>query len=99
TRDGEILSMVGGLDFQHHQYNAVTQGRRQPGSSFKPIVYSAALVTGALHPYDSVSGAYFEADDGSGKLWTPENDNGFIGNISIKSAIAQSINTAAARVC
>lgn len=98
-QDGQILSMVGGVDFEHHQYNAISQGRRQPGSSFKPIVYSAALSTGALRPGDSISsGPFVYKDPYNGKVWAPENDNGFGGYVSIRSALAQSINTCAARV-
>lgn len=98
--NGEILSMVGGTNFEKHQFNAVVQGHRQPGSSFKPIVYSTALSLGAISPSDYISGAAFHYEDPyTGKPWDPENDNGFIGPISIQTAIAQSINTAAARVC
>lgn len=97
--DGQILSMVGGLDFDKHQYNAVVQGRRQPGSSFKPIVYATALSTGAISPTDTISsGAYTYTDPQSGETWSPQNDNGFGGNVSIAEAIAGSINTCAARV-
>jgi penicillin-binding protein 1A len=98
--DGEILAMVGGIDYEHHQYNAVVQGRRQPGSSFKPIVYSVALTLKAISPGDSISGGeYTYTDPYSGKEWNPQNDNGPTGFVSIPTAIAQSINTCAARVC
>ena len=97
--DGQVLSMVGGTDFTKHQYNAITQGHRQPGSSFKPIVYSTALQEGAIRPGDSISSGYFEYDDPVTGPYTPHNDNGFGGMVSIRTAIASSINTAAVRVC
>jgi penicillin-binding protein 1A len=98
--DGQVLSMVGGTDFEKHQYNVVVQGHRQPGSSFKPIVYSTALTLGKLSPGDSISsGPYVYTDQYSGDTWEPKNDNGFGGYVSITSAIAGSINTCAARVC
>jgi penicillin-binding protein 1A len=97
--DGQILSMVGGYDYKKDQYNAVSQGKRQPGSSFKPIVYATALSTGAIRPDQSISSAaYHYVDPNSGVSWDPENDNGFGGNVSITQAIAGSINTCAARV-
>lgn len=98
--DGEILSMVGGTDFEHHQYNVIYQGHRQPGSSFKPIVYATALTRGALHTGDYISsGPFVKTDEYTGKVWAPQNDNGFGGMVSIREAIAGSINTAAVRVC
>ena len=97
---GRILSMVGGVDYDRNQFNAVTQGRRQPGSSFKPIVYSAAIDRGLIDPNGSISSARFSYEMPPGQEpWTPDNSNGkYGGEVSIRTAIAMSINTAAARV-
>src|SRR5262249_53817910 len=47
--DGEVRAMVGGVDYENDQFNACTQGKRQPGSAFKPIVYAAAMDSGAVN--------------------------------------------------
>ncbi|MCX7799334.1 MAG: transglycosylase domain-containing protein [Fimbriimonadales bacterium] len=97
---GRILAMVGGVDYSRNQYNVITQGRRQPGSSFKPFVYAAALDSGALSPNDRVSNArYVWQDPLSGKVWAPENSGGgYGGPVSLKSAMARSLNVVAVRV-
>ncbi|MFY9232863.1 MAG: transglycosylase domain-containing protein [Fimbriimonadaceae bacterium] len=99
-REGRILAEVGGRDFQRNQYNVVTQGHRQPGSAFKPFVYSAALANGAISPGDSISNARFSyTDPTTGVTWSPRNSNGrYSGNVSIKSAIAYSYNMPVVRV-
>lgn len=99
-REGRILAEVGGRDFKRNQYNVITQGHRQPGSSFKPFVYAAALANGAIRPYESVSNARFSyTDPTTGKVWAPKNANDrYGGMVSIKSAIAYSYNVAAVRV-
>ena len=98
--NGEVLSMVGGTNFEKHQYNVIYQGHRQPGSSFKPIVYSTALSMGSLSPNDLISGGPFVyTNPESGEVWAPHNDNGFVGPQTIPTAIALSINTCAARAC
>jgi penicillin-binding protein 1A len=99
-RDGRILVEVGGTDFQKNQFNVITQGKRQPGSSFKPFVYSAALATGAISPRSTISNApYVFKDPYSGKVWAPKNSNGrYSGAVPIKTAIAYSYNMPAIRV-
>jgi len=90
---GQILAMQGGLDYQRNQFNAVTQGGRQPGSSFKPFVYSAALSVGAIAPGDRISNEPFEMPIGNGRYWRPKNSNGSIGgSYPISTCIAQSPN-------
>lgn len=90
---GQILAMQGGLDYKRNQFNAVTQGGRQPGSSFKPFVYSAALSVGAISPGDYISNEPFEMPIGNGKYWRPKNSNGRMGgSFPISSCIAQSPN-------
>lgn len=99
-RDGRILVEVGGRDFSKNQFNVITQGRRQPGSAFKPFVYAAALANGSIRPYDSVSNArFFYTDPSTGQTWAPKNSNGrYGGAVSIKTAIAYSYNMPAIRV-
>ena len=70
---GRVLAMVGGFSFDQSQFNRATQAYRQPGSSFKPIVYSAALDNGYT-PSTQVVDAPIEIDQGQGAgVWRPEN--------------------------
>jgi penicillin-binding protein 1A len=91
--DGSVRAMVGGRSYADSQFNRATQAARQPGSSFKPFVYLAALESG-LTP-DSL------VDDGPIRIgsWEPENfEPGFHGRVPARQALAESINTAAIRV-
>ena len=97
--DGRILAMVGGVDYNRNQFNVTFQGKRQPGSSFKPFIYAAALSSGAISPNDSISNEKFVYHDPSGTTWTPKNSGGKVGgSYSIRSAIANSVNLCAVRV-
>lgn len=99
NREGQILAMVGGVDYKRNQFNMVSQGRRQPGSSFKPFVYAAALERHDIRPTDSISNARFVYRTGGGKVWSPDNSSGrYGGSVSIRTAIASSINVPAVRV-
>ncbi len=89
---GQILAMVGGSDFKRSQYNAVTQGKRQPGSSFKPIVYSAALEKGLIKPNSMISNAPFVEGN-----WRPKG-GGKGGSVSLQTALVKSINVPAVHV-
>ncbi len=93
-RDGRILAMVGGGDYGRNQFNVVTQGRRQPGSAFKPFVYATAFEYGVLSPYGSVSNAPFKIreQDGTERF---VRGGGRGGSVSVRSAMAQSINVPA----
>ncbi|HRJ33083.1 MAG TPA: PBP1A family penicillin-binding protein [Fimbriimonadaceae bacterium] len=99
-RDGRILAMVGGVNYDRNQFNVAYQGRRQPGSSFKPFVYAAAFEMGELSPQDSLSNAKFSVTDpGTGKVWSPKNSSGrFGGMVSVRTALAMSLNVPAVRV-
>ena len=94
--NGEIITMVGGSDFNRSQMNVITQGHRQAGSAFKPFVYSTALDMGVLSPNSSVSNAPFILREG-GRVWQPKG-GGRGGRVSIRSAISQSINVPAVHV-
>jgi penicillin-binding protein 1A len=93
TLDGAVRAMVGGRDYAESQFNRATQGERQPGSSFKPFVYLAALERG-LRPDSMVDDSPIHMG-----TWSPENfEPGFRGMIPARQALAESINTAAVRV-
>ena len=93
-QDGRIEALVGGFDFSHNQFNHVTQGWRQPGSSFKPFLYSAALENGVM-PETLVNDAPL-TDTGD---WNPSNADGSAdGLISVRTALARSKNLVSIRL-
>ena len=90
---GAVRAMVGGRNFREGPFNRAVSARRQPGSSFKPFVWLAALETG-MTPDDTVLDAPLRI----GK-WNPINlDRRYAGSVSLEDALAQSINTAAVRL-
>jgi penicillin-binding protein 1A len=96
-RDGEILAEVGGANYRKHSYNAVYQGRMQPGSGFKPFVYASAFKEGVLHSVDDrVSNAPIHKADPSQPdgYWTPHNDSKKQDQptYTVRSALANSVN-------
>src|SRR5246127_2468544 len=94
---GRVLAMVGGFSFDQSQFNRATQAYRQPGSSFKPIVYSAALDNGYT-PSSIVLDAPLEVDTGSG-IWRPENYEGnFFGPSTLRFGIEHSRNVMTVRL-
>lgn len=98
--DGGILAVVGGYDFGLSQYNRATQAARQPGSSFKPFLYSAALARG-FTPATVVNDApvVFEEDEALERDWRPQNDSGrFYGPTRLREAITYSRNLVSIRV-
>jgi penicillin-binding protein 1A len=97
---GRVLAMVGGFSFDQSQFNRATQAYRQPGSSFKPIVYSAALDNGYT-PSTQVVDAPIEIDQGQGGgVWRPENfSNGkYLGPTTLRNALRLSLNTVTVRL-
>ena len=91
--DGGIRALVGGRDYGESQFNRAVKARRQPGSAFKPFVYLAALEHG-MTP-DSVAIDQPITIGG----WAPKNDNGqYLGEITLRRALAQSVNTVAVRL-
>jgi penicillin-binding protein 1A len=99
-RDGAIRALVGGFDFGRNKFNHVTQAWRQPGSSFKPFIYSAALEKG-FTPATLVDDAplFFDAATTGGPPWEPRNYDGrFEGPMSLRHALEQSKNMVTVRV-
>ncbi len=98
--DGAILSLVGGFDFDRNKFNHVTQALRQPGSAFKPFIYSAALEKG-FSPATVVNDAplYFEAAQTGSDAWEPKNYDGkFEGPMRLRMALMKSKNLVTVRV-
>jgi penicillin-binding protein 1A len=99
-RDGSIKAMVGGFDFEKNKFNHVTQAWRQPGSSFKPFIYSAALehgVTPATVINDSP--LFYDAGVTGGQPWEPKNYDGkFEGPMTMRRGLAKSKNMVSIRI-
>ena len=92
--NGDIRALVGGFDFHRNQFNHVTQGWRQPGSSYKPFIYSGAIESG-MQPESLVNDAPME-NVGD---WAPENDDGSTdGPITLRRALARSKNLVSIRL-
>ena len=96
---GRVLAMVGGFSYDQSQFNRATQALRQPGSSFKPIVYAAALDNGYT-PSSLVLDAPIEIDQGPGLgVWKPENyENDFYGPSTLRFGIEHSRNVMTVRL-
>ena len=98
--DGAIVSLIGGFDFDRNKFNHVTQALRQPGSAFKPFIYSAALEKG-FTPATIINDAPFfvPAERSGGEAWEPKNYDGkFDGPIRLRVALAKSKNLVTVRV-
>ncbi|RKZ27766.1 hypothetical protein DRQ29_03015, partial [bacterium] len=96
---GRILVMIGGKDFQQSQFNRVTQAIRQPGSAFKPFVYTAAIDKG-WQPSDIIEDTPGIWDMMGGKIWRPQNyDHKYLGEITLREALMHSRNLASIRLC
>ena len=92
ARTGAIEAMVGGTDFGASRFNHATQAQRQPGSTFKPFIYSAALERG-ISPGTLINDAPLDSS-----RWQPSNDdNRFVGPITMRQALAESRNLPAIR--
>ena len=95
---GRVLAMVGGFSYDQSQFNRATQALRQPGSSFKPLVYSAALDNGYT-PSSIVLDAPLEVDTGNGQVWKPENyEANFFGPSTLRFGIEHSRNVMTVRL-
>ncbi|WP_405208719.1 penicillin-binding protein 1A [Aquimarina sp. LLG6339-5] len=99
---GQVKAWVGGVDIKHFQYDHVYQGARQVGSTFKPFVYATAIDQLKLSPCDTLPMSQITIPAGSHGVmedWTPKNsDAKYIGYLSLKEALAKSVNTISARL-
>jgi penicillin-binding protein 1A len=98
--DGAVKALVGGFNFRLSKFNRAVQTQRQPGSSFKPFIYSAAFSRGYTAS-SIINDAPIALPDPSkqGGLWTPQNDDGkFRGPMRLREALAQSVNLVAIRL-
>ncbi len=95
---GRVLAMVGGFSFDQSEFNRATQALRQPGSSFKPFVYAAALDNGYT-PSSIILDEPITIDQGNGQIWTPENFEGKSGGPhTLRYGIEHSINQMTVRL-
>jgi penicillin-binding protein 1A len=96
-RTGDVLALVGGIDYEKSQYNRATQGRRQPGSAFKPLIYLVAVdlgYSGASQLVD-IARTYDYELDGEEKKWKPKNyGKDYKGFITLREALVHSRNLA-----
>ncbi|MBX2859997.1 MAG: PBP1A family penicillin-binding protein [Vampirovibrio sp.] len=96
--NAEIISMVGGADFDTSQFNNVTQARRAAGSSFKPIVYLTGFRLGLIEPESNISDRPVSFNTGY-SVWRPKNwDGRFMGPMSVRKALTLSRNTPTVQV-
>jgi len=98
--DGALKALVGGFNFERSKFNRAVQTARQPGSSFKPFIYSAAFDRG-FTPASIINDAPIALPDPSvpGGMWTPGNDDGkFRGPTRLREALAQSVNLVSIRL-
>jgi penicillin-binding protein 1A len=95
---GRVLAMVGGFSYDMSEFNRATQALRQPGSSFKPFVYAAALDNGYT-PSSIVLDEPITIDQGNGEMWSPQNDEGKSGGPrTLRYGIEHSINQMTVRL-
>ena len=97
SKTGDILAMVGGVDYKRSVFNRVTQSKRQPGSSFKPFIYQTALDMGynPASPLTDLSRTFQYYYKGKPKVWAPKNyERDFKGFISLREALVHSRNLA-----
>jgi len=96
---GAVRVMIGGRDFSKSRFNRALQGIRQPGSSFKPFVYAAAMTNGFTPASVVVDRPVTVIDEARGDTWRPENhDREFYGEMTIRAALRKSVNLIAVQV-
>ena len=104
-RTGYTRAWVGGLDYDFFKYDHVKQGKRQPGSTFKPFVYTTAIddTISNLSPCDRIQDRPFRKEyreNGEDKVWEPRNSTGYYSyaNLTLRKAMARSVNSITARL-
>jgi penicillin-binding protein 1A len=98
-QNGQILAMIGGFDFQNSNFNRITNALRQPGSSFKPFIYSAALEKGYTLASVINDAPIVIENPSDNSLWRPQNDTGrFYGPTRLREALAHSRNLVSIRL-
>ena len=104
-RTGYIRAWVGGLDYDYFKYDHVKQGKRQPGSTFKPFVYTTAIddTLSNLSPCDRIQDKPFRKEyreNGEDKIWEPHNSTGYYtySNMTLRRAMARSVNSITAQL-
>ena len=98
--DGAIAALVGGFDYFSNKYNRATQARRQPGSGFKPFLYSSALENGFTAASVVLDAPFVLDADGAEETWRPQNNAGekFRGPMRLREALVQSRNLVSIRI-
>jgi penicillin-binding protein 1A len=97
--DGAVAALVGGFDYFDNKFNRVTQARRQPGSGFKPFLYSAALENGFTPATVIMDAPIVYDDSGQEKIWRPENnEKSFSGPTRLREALVHSRNLVTVRI-
>jgi penicillin-binding protein 1A len=98
ARNGDVLALVGGRDFDDSQYNRATQAMRQPGSAFKPFVYAAAVNSG-FAPTHRIQDQPLRYVLDTGRVWEPRNyDGSFSGVVTMRQALTHSKNVPTVRL-
>jgi len=101
--NGHIKAYIGGINYKYFKFDHITQSKRQPGSTFKPFVYGAAIENEVATPCDKIidEPVTFGEEDGlTGGTWTPQNSDGKYSyeNLPLRRAMALSINTVSAKL-
>ena len=98
-QSGDVVALIGGYQFGNSHFNRATQARRQPGSSFKPVVYSAALDAGFTPTSQVLDGPLVYVNPYTNEVWRPSNyEHNYKGILPLHTALALSRNTTTVRV-
>ena len=96
---GQVKVMVGGRDFRDSQFNRAVQSRRQPGSSFKPVIYAAAIDKGYTPATVMIDSPIAFMDDEGDSVWKPQNyDRKYSGQILLRNALEKSVNVVTIKI-